>query len=313
MIGEQQNLLAVLDSAKGLAKIRQYLQEHDWLVTQAFSQAWNLILCQAGFSLTENCSCDFLVLNADSTAWHPTFVVLGPVNQSPFTTGGESKALLAVKRRGESILSYAESNRTALRESLSALLRPTQRSIQNLWMGRGGLAADEILDPQARLEIRLQIVMGRRAMLSQADQVRRANSRVFGGGEPVATYDRFADMARNGDEASRQSEAREDKGGNAGWYHHHHEDRPDQYPAGEIQGTKSELSLYLGAARANDRTLEQKARSGAVWVKRYHRTSFGVWFPTQDAFARANAIQIRLSSNHTQTTENGRLRRQTTV
>jgi hypothetical protein len=215
----------------------------------------------------------------------------------------------------ESINRYARSNTAQLRKSLSAVLRPTGHCCQNLWLSRGGLAADEILDPQARLEIHFQIVIGRRSMLSEEEQVRRASDRfIIGDQRPFATYDRFADVACQRDCVSRQDAAREDNGHASAWYHRPDEDPPrDIYHFGEIEGTKQELALCLGASKPNDRTLNQKARTGSVWVKRYHRTSFGVWFKTHDAYARANGIKISLSSNRTQTTESSRSRSQTTV
>jgi hypothetical protein len=103
-------------------------------------------------------------------------------------------------------------------------------------------------------------------------------------------------MADAADEATAEQKQR-----NAiSWYHAQSEQPPPNH-SGEVTGTKRFLSLCLGAKGANNRTIEQKACSGAVWVRKNTRTSYSVWFPTQAAYARANAIRLLLETPSHQT------------
>lgn len=76
------------------------------------------------------------------------------------------------------------------------------------------------------------------------------------------------------------------------WYHLPFEDRPDEYRAGPMRGSKVELSRWLRPGK-DDRELERAARTGAVWVRRYTRDTWEVWFKEQSYYAFTNQNRIR--------------------
>jgi hypothetical protein len=296
---ERTKLLSLLDSARDVAAIHRYLQQADWLVTQAFSPAWNKVLCECNFSIAGRFPCDFLVIAADSCAWHAVFIFLGPAKKSPFTADGtDSKCFATLRRRAADCADCVKSYDVPLREAMSAIVqnrKPTW-SAQNLNLRYGGTAADEILDPNARIEVHAKIVMGREAMLSPEDCKRRSGRRyVLDNHDILATYDRFVKVADNSDDATVEQKQR-----NAIWWHDVSEQPPPGY-VGDVCGNKKMLSLCLGAKKPNDRTIEQQVRSGAIWVRKYNRTSYAVWFRNQRDYDRANGVQLSLETPTRQT------------
>ena len=297
---ERTQLLSALDSARDVAAIQRYLRKADWLITQAFSPAWNKVLCECDFSIDGRFPCDFFIIAADSCAWHAVFIFLGPTKKSPFTAGGaDSKCFSALRKRAADVADYVKSNDDPLRDAMSAVVRNKKATwyAQNLNLRHGGSAANELLDPNARIEVQTKIVIGRRSMLSADDQQRRAGQRYqYGNHDLLATYDRLLDIADNADEAAagqKQSDA-------GSWYHAASEQPPTSY-VGSVSGTKRFLSLCLGAKKENNRTIEQKARNGVIWVRKNSRTSYSVWFPTQAAYSRANVIRLSRENSSRQT------------
>jgi hypothetical protein len=258
--------------------------------------ARNRFLCECNFSIAGRFPCDFLIIAADSCAWHASFIFLGPAKKSPFTADGtDSKCFATLRKRAADAVDCVNAYDISLREAMSAIVRnKTHWCVQNLNLSQGGLAADEILAPEASLEIHTKIVLGRRSMLSPEDQRRRAGQRyIFYHDELLATYDRLLDMAENADEATAQQKT----GDATSWYHAPSDQPPPGYVGGDVCGTKKMLSVCLGAKKASDHTIEQQAQSGAIWVRKYHRTSYAVWFRTQRAYARANAIQLGIETS----------------
>jgi hypothetical protein len=69
------------------------------------------------------------------------------------------------------------------------------------------------------------------------------------------------------------------------WWHTQTEQRPAEYKYGPTTGTKAELSHWLGEKKTKTpRRLEQKARSGLVWVIRNAETSWEMWFKDEVIF-----------------------------
>jgi hypothetical protein len=250
-------------------------------------------LCESSFSINGRFPCDFLIIAADSGSWYAVFVFLGPACKLPFTaTGAPSKHLSALLKRAADAIDYCQTDDDPLRAALSAVVnnRKPNWCAQNRNLGRGGLASAEILDIESRLEVSAKIVMGRRETLLDNDHRRRAGQRYRGNNCVVATYDRLLDMANDDNRAVPQGQ---DKA--VPWWHATTEQPPSNY-VGNISGTSKMLSLCLGAENPNCRMLAQKAQNGQVWVRKNHRTSYSVWFPTSAAYARANQIRIRLET-----------------
>jgi hypothetical protein len=81
----------------------------------------------------------------------------------------------------------------------------------------------------------------------------------------------------------------------AEWWRPPAADKPEQYPYGPLAGIKTELGKSLGGdGGRNDRTLEQKGRSGALWIERRGRYEFHVWFRNQREFAAAKRELLAL-------------------
>lgn len=79
------------------------------------------------------------------------------------------------------------------------------------------------------------------------------------------------------------------------WYHDKDEEPPPTYKHGSLQGTKRHLGICLGgnANSSNLRTLEQKATSGVVWVRRLGWASFEAFFRRQIEYAEASKIKLQ--------------------
>ncbi len=79
----------------------------------------------------------------------------------------------------------------------------------------------------------------------------------------------------------------------AAWYYDDGEDRPVTHDKGPLYGTKKDLGIALGGPGGrNDRTLESKAKSGVVWVRRLTGKNWEVWFKLQSQYAAANAKML---------------------
>ncbi len=80
------------------------------------------------------------------------------------------------------------------------------------------------------------------------------------------------------------------------WYHESNEQPLPQFTNDKsLTGTKKDLGICLGGKGGrNERTLENKAKAGSVWVRRHHRQKFEVFFRTQHAYATANAKMLGL-------------------
>jgi hypothetical protein len=73
------------------------------------------------------------------------------------------------------------------------------------------------------------------------------------------------------------------------WWHDPSDSRPAEYKHGPIFGMKKEMCQWLGEkATRTPRRLEQKAKSGLVFVIRHTETSWEVWFKDGRAWELAD-------------------------
>jgi hypothetical protein len=198
----QPRLAALLASRPGERAVHTFLKANPYLVRQAFNvHAWNCVYELSEFRFGADFRADFLVLSADSGAWHATFVELESPNAKPFNRNGTPARALA---RGLAQLTeweiWLEKNESLLRLQLATFLKAKRAAAQCSNAADHQLAHTEIVDPRTVIFFEYIVMVGRRAAFDQDAQERRGNFHEKG--LSIATYDRLLEAAKRLDSAA---------------------------------------------------------------------------------------------------------------
>jgi hypothetical protein len=176
--------------------VQRFLKRYPYIVRNALNaHAWNSVHLKSEFSFGGTYVADFLILSADSGAWHAVLIELESPTARPFTKKGSPSSALA---KGLAQLDewkiWIGKNDPLFREHLSSLLRVDADSKETDSGNREDAAA--IRDPHTVIDKEYIVVVGRRASFSDSDaQERRGVYR--GRGQQIRSYDRLLDMAKD--------------------------------------------------------------------------------------------------------------------
>jgi hypothetical protein len=194
-------VIAALEQARNERALQPFLKKRPLLVRNALNVwAWNYVEVIPEFKFGDQFRADFLILTADSGAWHAVFVEMKSHRVRPFTKEGlPSRALNIGLRQVDDWERWLTRHEQVFRDSVS---RRFERKGVPAFCSRVDhhtMAATEILDPRTHVTFDFKILIGRRHHLSAKDQERRAS---FSGKErEIVTYDRIVGVARTLDSA----------------------------------------------------------------------------------------------------------------
>jgi len=186
----------------GERKAHTFLKKYPLLVINAFSRAWNAKYCVPEFRIGTEFRSDFLILSADSVAWHASFVELeSPSARLYLKDGTPSKTLRVAERQISDWRNWERINDHRMRQLFSKTLRENDSPAWCSHADRHQRGETEILDPNTFIHYYYHVVIGRRDLLSEDERRWRAQQDAYWGGPEIATYDRIVDTARRLDKA----------------------------------------------------------------------------------------------------------------
>jgi len=180
--------------------LQLFLKQNKVLVQNAYNAwAWNYVETLPEFDLGGEGRVDFLVLSADSGSWHATIVELKSHRDKSFTKRRTPTAALA---EGLKQLDHRENwvrqNQHTFRRFLSRFFEQERVPAYCSHVDKHLMAFTEILDDRTYIDLRYQIVVGRRDSLTPELQLRRNDYKRKG--HEISTYDRMVDVAKRLDQ-----------------------------------------------------------------------------------------------------------------
>ncbi|MBN1342839.1 MAG: DUF4263 domain-containing protein [Phycisphaerae bacterium] len=190
-----QRFRELIDDPKATERdVHSFLKAYPMIMIQLFNVSWNYYLAIPEFELGTDFRADFLVLSADSGAWHAVFVELkGPNDRIYLKDGSPSKKLRDAEKQIADWQKFCRARTDEVKHGLAKALKPRCVSAQNLLMGRGGYAHEEIELPGCFFHEQYKIVIGRRSSFADEPST-HALAPGFGYGPQVSTYDRVLDF-----------------------------------------------------------------------------------------------------------------------
>jgi hypothetical protein len=186
---------ALLNSSPNERAVQTFLKRYPHVIRNALNAwAWNSVHLIPEFSFGGDYVADFLIVSADSGAWHVVLIELESPTACPFTkSGNPSRALAKGLAQLEEWNIWVRKNDSLFRDKLSALLKSKQIPAQCSNADDHRLAHTEIRDPRTVIHKDYVVVVGRRALFDSEAQERRGEHQVRG--QRIVTYDRLLDQA----------------------------------------------------------------------------------------------------------------------
>jgi hypothetical protein len=195
----------LLEGSSSEREVQTFLKVHPFIVRNALNaHAWNSVHLKAEFPLGGKYFADFLILSADSGAWHAILIELESPVARPFNQNGTpSQALNKGLAQLDEWKIWIEKNDASFRETLSSLVKA--ESVPSRCSRDHQYADAEIRDPHTVIHTSYVVVVGRRRSYSDSNaQARRGE--YWDRGHEIASYDRLLDTAKNLDPSTRRSE-----------------------------------------------------------------------------------------------------------
>jgi len=172
--------------------VHAFLKRQPRPLCVAFAHGWNKIVPLSEFCFGRDFRADFLIISADSGAWHACFVELEPPAARLYLRdGSESKAMKVALRQVKDWDIWLQQNGFQFRRELRDNLERAAEADPSVALNPTNLAGDRLLDTRTRICNYFAVVIGRRDTLRPEDQVRRAHE----GAAEIVTYDRLLDIA----------------------------------------------------------------------------------------------------------------------
>ncbi len=197
-VGAAAQARALLDGSPKERDLLTFLKDYPYIVRNALnSHAWNEVLVKAEFSLGGDYFADYLILSADSGAWHATLIELECPTARPFNKNGTSSQAL---NKGLAQLNdwavWIEKNDAPFRARLSSLAELENVPAQCSKCCDHQLAHTELRDTRTVIHKRFVVVVGRRESFSDA-RTQAHRGKYHEQGREIASYDRLLDLAKN--------------------------------------------------------------------------------------------------------------------
>lgn len=169
-------------------EIHAFLKKYPYVLIHLFNTSWDLYKIFPEFRMGTDFRADFVIISADSGAWHGRFIELEGPNDSPYTKAGiSSKKLNWALHQTNEWNNFIYSHKPNLMHEFAKLIKPLKRSAQNNLMGRGVLADIELEHPETYIDFYYHVVIGNSKRFSESDRKAHKKWAIDG----VATYDRL--------------------------------------------------------------------------------------------------------------------------
>jgi hypothetical protein len=178
--------------------VQNFLKRYPYIVRNALNvHAWNSVHLRPEFRLGGDHIADFLILSADSGAWHAVLIELESPTARPFTKNwNPSRALAKGLAQLDEWNIWIKHNDPLFREQLSSLVEPKRPPNQGSNASDQQLEHTTIRDPRTVIDKEYIVVVGRRTFFTDSDtQERRGEYRHRG--QQIRSYDRLLDTAKN--------------------------------------------------------------------------------------------------------------------
>lgn len=170
----------------------EFLKQYPYVLIHLFCHSWNFYYSFPEFRLGTDHRADFLVLSADSGAWHAQLIELeGPHDKVYNKDLTPSRKLNWAVRQTMDWDEFTRAHRQSLLHEIAKLVRPLGVISQNNLMATGARADVEILHPKTYVHFYYHVIIGNSKSFSEPE--RQAHAR-FSGPNNVVTYDRVYKM-----------------------------------------------------------------------------------------------------------------------
>jgi len=169
-------------------KASAFLKKYPYVIIQLFNRSWNFYRIFPEFRMGSDFRADFVIISADSGAWHGQFVELEGPNDSPYTKSGapSTKLNLAIQQTKD-WQDFIYAQKANLMHEFAKLIKPLKSPAQNNLMGHGVLADVELEHPNTLIDFDYYVIIGNSQNFTDSD--RKAHKH-YSTGDGVVTYDR---------------------------------------------------------------------------------------------------------------------------
>jgi len=186
-VSEQFRLIALADGAKE-RDVHTFLKDYPYVLIHLFNHSWNFYYAFSEFQLGTDFRADFVILSADSGAWHAEFIELEGPHDKPYKKDlTPTPKLNWAIRQTNDWREFTTAYRQTLLHEIAKLLRPLEVISQNNLMTKGVKADIEILHPETYVHFDYHVIIGNSKTFTDAE--RKAHAR-FSISDHVMTYDR---------------------------------------------------------------------------------------------------------------------------
>ena len=189
------NFEAALDDHRE-ETIQNFLSHHPAVLLSTFGHPWAVNECIPKMKLGIEYVTDFVIVTGQSYSYDITLIELEPPLAKPFTSSGKyARRLNDAMGQLNDWFSWIEMNR-------AYFLNTVSKSMKSLY---GASQVGRVINGNDQIFFSSKIVIGRRAMLSEADNLRR--SAVYASTNKkieIVPYDRLLDVAKRGSAGPRE-------------------------------------------------------------------------------------------------------------
>jgi len=177
----------LLDKKTTERDVMRFLKGYPYVLVQLFNKSWNKYRIFPEFRMGSDFRADFVIISADSGAWHGRFIELEGPNDSPYTKAGTPrKKLNWAVRQTNDWRDFTWAHKVNLMHEFAKLIRPLGWPAQNNLMGQNVSAHVELEHPNTFIDFDYHIIIGNSRDFSDSD--RKAHRHYSGNN--VVTYDR---------------------------------------------------------------------------------------------------------------------------
>lgn len=176
--------------------VHKFLKQYPGIIIALFNVSWNWYGILSEFKLGADYRADFLAVSADSGRWHVVFIELeGPHDQIYLKDGQAAKKLRVAQKQTADWQKYFQAHKQTIKHELSKWLQSMDVCAQNMLMGTGGGAHNEIMLPNVFLHDQYKIMIGRRSSFGSNTEHHMPGPGA-GYWPSVSTYDRIIDYLK---------------------------------------------------------------------------------------------------------------------
>lgn len=164
-----------------------FLKRYPYVLIHLFNKSWNLYKIFPEFRMGTDFRADFVIISADSGAWHGRFVELEGPNDRLYTNAGTPRKKLSwAIRQTNDWRDFTWAHKASLMREFAKLIKPLGRPAQNNLMAHGVPADVELEHPNTYIDFDYYVVIGNSQRFSDSDR----KTHTHWSSDGVVTYDR---------------------------------------------------------------------------------------------------------------------------